>query len=82
MYEAQKWSISVEIDLARKQRISGKQLRRTTVIGSLEQYSTWDLALSAVNGLRVSINEACNRQRSLSILFGDLIDHYKQTELF
>ena len=35
----------------------------------------------SVNGLRVSINEACNRQRSRSILFGDLIDHYKQTEL-
>jgi hypothetical protein len=29
----------------------------------------------------VSINEVCNRQRSRVILVGDLIDHYKQTEL-
>jgi hypothetical protein len=28
------------------------------------------------------MNEACNRQRSQSIPFGDLVDHYKQTELF
>jgi hypothetical protein len=34
-----------------------------------------------VNGLRVSINEVCNRQRSRVILVGDLIDHYQQTEL-
>ena len=36
--------------------------------------------MSAVNGLRVSINEAGNRQHSRSILLGDLIDHYKHTE--
>jgi len=57
VYEAQKWSISVGISLARKQRISGKQLRGTTVLGTLEQYSTEDLALSEVTGLRVNINE-------------------------
>jgi len=39
-----------------------------------------NLALAAVNGLRVSKNEACNRQRSRSITLGDLVD-YKQTEL-
>jgi hypothetical protein len=60
---------------------SGKRLRRTAVIGTVEQYPTEDLALAAVNGLRVSINEVCNRQRSRVILVGDLIDHYKQTEL-
>jgi len=59
----------------------GKRLRRTAVIGTVEQYPTEDLALAAVNGLRVSINEVCNRQRSRVILVGDLIDHYKQTEL-
>lgn len=59
----------------------GQRLRRTAVIGTVEQYPTEDLALAAVNGLRVSINEACNRQRERFILFGDLIDHYKQTEL-
>ena len=60
---------------------SGKRLRRTAVIGTIEQYPTEELALAAVNGLRVSINEICNRQRSRAILFGDLIDHYEQTEL-
>ena len=56
---------------------SGKRLRRTAVIGTVEQYPTEDLALATVNGLRVSINEVCNRQRSRVILVGDLIDHYK-----
>ena len=60
---------------------TGKRLRRTVVIGTVEQYPTEDLALAAVNGLRVSINEACHRQRSRVIPIGDLIDHYKQTEL-
>src|SRR6185369_7880245 len=67
--------------LWRESDASGKRLRRTAVIGTVEQYPTEDLALAAVNGLRVSINEVCNRQRLRSILFGDLIDHYKQTEL-
>jgi integrase len=67
--------------LWRENDASGKRLRRTAVIGTVEQYPTEDLALAAVNGLRVSINEVCNRQRSRSILVGDLVDHYKQTEL-
>lgn len=46
---------------------TGRRLRRTAVIGTVEQYPSEDLALSAVNGLRVIINEAC-RQRSRSIL--------------
>ena len=50
-------------------------MRRTVVIGNAEQYPTQDLALAAVNGLRVSINEACNRQRQRSVLIGDLVDH-------
>ena len=67
--------------LWRENDAKGKRLRRTAVIGTVEQYPTEELARVAVNGLRVSINEACNRQRSRSILFGDLVDHYKQTEL-
>ena len=67
--------------LWRENEPSGKRLRRMAVIGTIEQYPTEELALAAVNGLRVSINEICNRQRSRAILFGDLIDHYKQTEL-
>ncbi len=60
---------------------NGKRVRRTVVIGNVDQYPTQDLALAAVNGFRVSINEVCNRQRQTSVLIGDLVDHYKQTEL-
>jgi hypothetical protein len=49
--------------LWRENDASGKHLRRTAVIGTVEQYPTEDLALAAVNGLTVSINEVCNRQR-------------------
>jgi integrase len=67
--------------LWRENGAGGRRLRRTAVIGTLEQYPTEDLAQVAVSGLRVSINEDCNRQRERFILFGDLVDHYKQTEL-
>jgi integrase len=60
---------------------SGKRRRRTAVIGTVEQYPTQELAEAAVNGLRMCINEDCNRQREESILVGDLVDHYLQTEL-
>jgi integrase len=67
--------------LWRENDANGKRVRRTVVIGNVDQYPTQDLALAAVNGLRVSINEACNRQRERSVLIGDLVDHYIQTEL-
>ena len=79
MCEAQKWAGRLGISLARKRREGETFARRTAVIGTVEQYPTEDLARVAVNGLRISINEACNRQRSRSMLFGDLVDHYKQT---
>ena len=62
------------ISLERK-RHKRERMRRSVVIGNVEQYPTQDLALAAVNGLRVSINEACNRQRQRSVLIGDLVDH-------
>lgn len=37
---------------------TGKRLRRTAVIGTVEQFPNEDLALAAVNGFRVCINEA------------------------
>lgn len=67
--------------LWRENGANGKRLRRTAVIGTVEQYPTEELALVAVNGLRVSINEACNRQRQRFILFGDLVDHYQGQRL-
>lgn len=59
----------------------GRLVRRTTVIGTLEQYSTQQEASAAVNGLRVSVNEACNRQPHTSVLMGELLDHYIEKEL-
>jgi len=60
---------------------NGKLIRRTTLIGTTEQYPTQQEAPDAINGLRVSVNEACNRQRHTSILVGELIDHYITKEL-
>ena len=80
MCEAQERTISVEISLEGNDA-KGKRVRRTVVIGNVDQYPTQDLALAAVNGFTVSINEACNRQRQRSVLIGDLVDHYIQTEL-
>jgi hypothetical protein len=60
---------------------SGKRVRRTAVIGTLEQYPTEEPAQAAVNGLRTWINQDRNRQREQSILVADLVDHYVRTEL-
>ena len=60
---------------------TGELKRRTTVIGSIEQYPTEELASAAINGLRVSVNDACNRQFHKSVLVGDIVDHYIKTEL-
>ena len=61
MCEAQERTISVGISLEGNDA-KGKRVRRTVVIGNVDQYPTQDLALAAVNGFTVSINEACNRQ--------------------
>lgn len=60
---------------------TGDLRRRTTVIGSVEQYPTAESASAAINGLRVSVNDACNRQFHKSVLVGDIVDHYIKTEL-
>jgi hypothetical protein len=39
--------------LWRETEVTGKRVRRTTVIGTVEQYPTRDLAQAAVNGLRM-----------------------------
>lgn len=67
--------------LWRENDVTGERVRRTAVIGTLEQLPTKDLALAAVNGLRISINRDRNRQREQFILVGDLVDHYVLTEL-
>jgi hypothetical protein len=56
-------------------------VRRTTVIETVEQYRTRDLAEAAVNGLRMQISEHRLRQPGPDILVADLVDDYVQTEL-
>jgi integrase len=60
---------------------NGKRVRRTAVIGTVDQFPTEDLAQSAINGLRMCINQDRNRQREQTIRVADLVDHYMQTEL-
>ena len=60
--------------LWREQDASGKRIRRTTIIGTADQYPTEGLAEEAVRGLRMQINEARNRQLYQSIYVADLIE--------
>ena len=60
---------------------NGGLIRRKTIIGTIEQYPSQQEASDAINGLRVSINEACNRQPYTTVLMGDLVDHYIDKEL-
>lgn len=60
---------------------TGRRVRRTALIGTIQQFSNAEDAWQASNGLRVSINEARNRQWEQAITAGDLIDHYIRTEL-
>lgn len=64
-----------------REDFGGRRIRRTTVIGSVDQYPTEELAHAAVNGFRVRLNENRNRQREQVILVADLVDHYIETEL-
>src|SRR6266436_9904683 len=57
----------------------GKRVRRTAVIGTVQQYPTDVLARAAVNGLRIYINQDRNRRREQRVLVADLVDHYIQT---
>jgi len=60
---------------------TGQRVRRKAVIGTVQQYPNIEDAWHASNGLRVSINEARNRQPEQPVTVADLIDHYTQTEL-
>ena len=60
---------------------TGRLVRRTAAIGTVQQYPNVEDAWQASNGLRVSINEARNRQREQVITVADLVDHYSKTEL-
>jgi len=60
---------------------TGRLVRRTAAIGTVQKYPNVEDAWQASNGLRMSINEARNRQREQAITVGDLVDHYGKTEL-
>jgi len=60
---------------------TGRRVRRTAVIGTVQQFPTEDSARTAVNGLRMQINQNRARRRGLTIRVADLVDHYVQTEL-
>ena len=42
---------------------TGKRLRRTAIIGTVEQYPSEEAALAAANGLRMEINSNVYRKR-------------------
>lgn len=65
----------------REQNPLGKRVRRTAMIGTIEDYPSRDLAQAAANGLRMRINEERNRKLNYAIKVSDLIDHYLVTEL-
>jgi len=67
--------------LWRDKDLTGRRVRRKAVIGTVEEYRNVEDAWQASNGLRVSINEARNRQREESVTVADLLDHYTRTEL-
>lgn len=67
--------------LWRENNDDGKRVRRTAIVGTVEQFPTEQLAQAAANGLKVFINSDRNRSQVQPIAISDLIDHYVQTEL-
>jgi integrase len=67
--------------LWREDNEAGKRVRRTAIVGTIEQYPTKELASAAANALRMQVNADRNRCPVHSISIGDLIDHYVQTDL-
>ena len=61
--------------------LTGHRVRRKAVIETVQQYPNIEEAWQASNGLRVSINEARNRQQEQLVTVADLVDHYTRTEL-
>jgi hypothetical protein len=60
---------------------TGKRVRRTAFIGTINEYPTKELAQGAANGLRMRLNEDRNRELGYALLVEHLVDHYSQTEL-
>jgi hypothetical protein len=67
--------------LWRETDATGKRVRRTALIGTVDEYPTKELAQEAANGLRMRVNEDRNRESGRDIAIEDLVDHYIHTEL-
>jgi integrase len=67
--------------LWRENTPEGKRVRRTAVVGTVEQLPTRESAEVAVNGLRMCANQDRNRQPEQTVSVGDLIDHYSVGDL-
>lgn len=59
----------------------GRTVRHKTIVGTIEEYPTWDMASEAINGLRMSINDDRHRRQDRTITVGDLADHFTRVEL-
>ena len=59
-----------------RENVGGRRVRRTAVIGSIDEYPTEESVQAALNGFRVRLNENRNRQGQQVILVADLADHY------
>lgn len=62
-------------------QLDGTKKYRKVVVGTAEEYKTEAEAESAVDALRLTINEQTARQQLREIAFGTLVEHYRQHEM-
>jgi integrase len=65
----------------RETQIDGSRKYRKIVVGSVRELKTESEAQSAVDALRLTINEQTPRQQLKEISFGTLVQHYRQHEM-
>jgi integrase len=65
----------------REPNTDGMQVRRKTVVGTVEEYPTESKAQQAASALRITINQEKPREVQNPITVSDLIHHFKETEL-
>src|ERR1700751_2235248 len=59
----------------------GTQVRRKTVVGTVEEHPTESKAQQAPSALRITINQEKPREIQNPITVSDLIHHFKESEL-
>ena len=65
----------------RETQIDGTRRRRATIVGTLEDYPNASLVQTAVDALRLTINQQTPQRLIKSISFETLVNHYRQHEL-